>query len=248
MKKANLITHAIEKPDFQIAKEMLKPDIIVQSGIKELDKLIGGFKTENITYIDGDSKFISNIPNQLCVNTFRNFQSDTIYIDAGMSADPYKIAFYARKMELDEKNILKHVHISRAFTVYQLSTIIQNLLEQAIIRYKPRTLIIGNFPSFYLDYSVDEKEAQTLLRLNLHRIHELTVKHNLITILTNFEKKLLSSKRNIRSILYNDADEVVLMKENDLSTCVKLLNKKKQTMILHLMSGQLRLQDFGMVI
>lgn len=248
MRKTKLTLDVIEKPDFQVAKDMLKPDIIVESGIKEIDKILGGFKTETVTYIDGDSRFISNIPNQLCVNTFRTFNSDTIYIDGGMCADPYKIACYARRMELDQKKTLKHVHISRAFTVYQLSTIIQNMLEQAIRRYKPRTLIIGSFPSFYLDSDVDEKEAQALLRLNLHKIHELTVKYDLITVFTNFEKKLLSSRRNIRGILYNDVDEVVLMKEHDLSTKVRLLNKKKQTVILHLLHGQMRLQDFGMVI
>jgi len=101
MKKINLSTHVIEKSDFQIAKEILKPDIVVLSGIKELDKLMGGFKQGEITYIDGDSDLISKIPDQICVNTYKIFQSDTIYVDAGMCADPYKIAQYARKMEID---------------------------------------------------------------------------------------------------------------------------------------------------
>jgi hypothetical protein len=83
MRKTNLSIHAIEKADFQIAKEILKPDIVVLSGIAELDKLLGGFKTGEMTYIDGDSSLISNIPNQLCVNTYRTFESDVIYIDGG---------------------------------------------------------------------------------------------------------------------------------------------------------------------
>lgn len=248
MKKTTISTRAIEKSDFLIAKEILKPDIIVLSGIKELDKLTGGFKTGEITYIDGDSKLISTIPDQICVNTYRTFHSDIIYIDAGMCADPYKIAQHARKMEINQKEVLEHVHISRAFTVYQLATLIQDMLEQTIKRYKPQTLIIGRFPIFYLDSDVESKEAQTLLRTNLHKIRELTTKYNLITIFTNLDKKMLSNNRNVRKIIYYDVDEVVLMKETELAIRVELVNRQENTVILNLAKGQLRLQEFGMVI
>ena len=248
MKKTNLSIQSIEKSDFQVAKEILKPDIVVNSGIKELDNLMGGFKQGEITYIDGDSSLISKIPDQICVNTYRTFHRDIIYIDAGMCADPYRIAQYARKMEVDQRESLEHVHISRAFTVYQLATLIQDMLEQAIKRYKPQTLIIGRFPIFYLDSDVESKEAQTLLRANLHKIKELTTKYNLITIFTNLDKKMLSNNRNVRKTLYHNVDEVVLMKESELATRVELVNRQENTVILHLAKGQLRLQEFGMVI
>jgi hypothetical protein len=248
MRKTNLSIHAIEKADFQIAKEILKPDIVVLSGIVELDKLLGGFKTGEMTYIDGDSSVISNIPNQLCVNTYRTFESDVIYIDGGMSADSYKIAKYSRRMEADQRKTLEHVHISRAFTVYQLSTLIQDMLESTIKRYKPKTIIIGRFPIFYLDSDVPEKEAQTLLRSSLHKLRELTTKYNLITIFTSLDKKMMTNNRNVRSIIYENVDEIVLMKESELSTRVELVKQEKNTVILHLAKGQLRLQEFGMVI
>ena len=245
--KNKLSTKTIQH-EFQIAREILKPDIVVLSGIKELDKLTGGFKTKQITYIDGDSNLISKIPNQVCVNTYRIFESDTLYIDAGMCADPYKISRFARKLELDQKKVLESVHLSRAFTVHQLTTLIQDMLEPAIKRYKPKTLIIGSFPIFYLDSDVKSKEAQTLLRSNIHKIKELTVKYNLITIFSNLDKKMISSKRNVKTILHKNSDEVILMKETDLATRVELLNKNKSTVILHLAKGQMRLQEFGMVI
>lgn len=248
MKKTNLSIHAIEKTDFLLAKEILKPDIVVLSGIIELDKLLGGFKTGETVYIDGDSNLISKIPNQLCVNTYRTFEKDIIYIDGGMCADPYKIAKYARKMETDQRKTLEHVHISRAFTVYQLSTLIQDMLESTIKRYKPQTIIIGRFPIFYLDSDVPEKEAQTLLRSCLHKLRELTTKYDLITIFTNLDKKMMTNNRNVRNIIYENVDEVVLMKEAELATRVELVKQQKSTMILHLAKGQLRLQDFGMVI
>ena len=247
MKKPTFSAQVIKKSDFLIAKEILKPDVVVLSGIRELDRLLGGFKQGKITYIDGYSSLTSNMPNQICVNTYRAFHSDIIYIDAGMCADPYKIAQYARKMELDQKEVLEHVHISRAFTVYQLATLIQDMLEHAIKRYRPQTLIIGRLPIFYLDSDVAEKEAQTLLKTNLHKIRELTTKYDLITIFTNIDKKLLLNTRNVRGILHQNVDEVVLMNESELSTSVELLKRKEKTTILHLGEGQVSLQEFGMM-
>ena len=248
MKKTNLSTHVIEMSEFQLAKEILKPDIVVLSGIKQLDKLTGGFKAGKITYIDGDSELISNIPNQICVNTYKTFNSDTIYIDAGMCADPYKIAQNARKLELNQKDTLNHVHITRAFTVYQLATLIQDMLEPAIKRYKPQTLIIGRYPLFYIDNDVPEKEVKTLLKTNLRKIHELTTKYNLITIFTNLDKRMLSTNIGVKNTLYKNVDEIVSMKESELTTNVELVKSQKKTMILHLAKGQLRLQEFGMLI
>ena len=153
------------------------------------------------------------------------------------------------KMETDQKKTLEHVHISRAFTVYQLSTLIQDMLESTVKRYKPQTIIIGSFPIFYLDSDVAEKEAKILLRSCLHKLRELTTKYNLITIFTSLDKKMVTNNRNIRNIIYESCDEIVLMKESDLSTRVELVKRKKESvMILHLAKGQLRLQEFGMVI
>ena len=245
--KNKLETRTINS-EFKAAREILKPDIVVLSGIKELDMLTGGFKTGELTYIEGDSKIISKIPDQVCVNTYRTFEKDSIYIDAGMCADPYKISSFARKLELDSKKVLESVHLSRAFTVHQLTTLIQDRLEDAIKRYKPKTLIIGRFPIFYLDSDVKEKEAQTLLRSNIHKIKELTVKYGLVTIFSNLDKRMQSSKRNVKNILYKNADEIILLKETDFATRVEVPKKDKTTLILHLAKGQLRLQEFGMVI
>lgn len=237
-----------QSKDSLLVKNVLKPDIVVLSGIKELDELMGGFKAGEITFIDGNSDYISYIPNQLCVNTYRTFNADTIYIDGGMGANPYEIARYARSMELDQKDTLKHVHISRAFTVYQMSTLICDMLESAIKKYNPRTLIIGRFPLLYLDKDVKSNEAQVIIKNNIEKIKRLTTDYNLITIFTNLDKKMLSNIRNIRNTIYSSVNEIVKMSQMEKSIHIDLVKKEKETTILTFAKGQMRLQDFGMVI
>ena len=248
--KTNLSTHKLQKSldNSLLVKTLLKPDIIVLSGIQELDSLLGGFKAGEITFVDGDSELISIIPNQICVNTYRIFGSNTLYLDGGMCADPYKIAKYARIMEIDQKETLEHVHICRAFTLYQLSTLICDMLEPAIKRYNPSTLIIGKMPILYLDSDVKTNEAKTLMINNLEKIRELTENYDLVTIFTNLDKRMISNRRNIRKMLYSNVDEIVKMRQNEHSIHIELVKKQKELTILTIANGQLLLQDFGMVI
>lgn len=243
-----MTNHYIKKLDNSIQKLVVKPDIIVESGIKEIDQILGGFKAGEITFIDGDSNIISNIPNQICVNTFRTFNSTTIYIDGGMCANPYKIAKYAKKMEMDQKKTLSSIKISRAFTLYQMSTLICDQLAANIKRYKPRTLIIGNFPMLYLDSDVKKVESQIILKNCIQKIKELTKEHNLITILTNLDKKMVTNRRNIRKTLYNNANETVRLRDKEKKIDVKLMQEPKETTILTFDRKQLSLQKFGVVI
>ncbi len=222
------------------------PEIFVHSGIPELDCVLNGFKAGEITYVDGDSKIISELPNRLCVNTYKTFHSTTIYIDGGICADPYQIARYARMQHLNQEEVLAHVQISRAFTVYQLSTFIERMLPEEIQRHHPLTLVIGKFPALYLDPDVAVKESQTLLHYTLSLLQDLTKTYQLITVLTNKTSRLYSP--TMRTTVESFADEIIRMKDIEPCTYVDLVKGQQNTTILHLSQGQLRLEHFGLVM
>jgi hypothetical protein len=230
------------------AVHVVRPDIIVSSGIAELDRLCGGFKAGELTLVDGNSGLIANLPDQLCVNTYRTFRSETIYIDGGMRANPYQIARYARMAELDQLEVLQNVVMSRAFTVYQLSTIIQELLEPMIQKRSPRTLLIGMLPALYLDPEIPVQEAQTLLSSDLQKIQHLTIRYHLITVFTNVDTMPLSPSRGLGKRLYDSVNEIIRMKQFEQCTALELVKKQKSATIVHGAEGQLCLEEFGMVI
>ncbi|HWR63710.1 MAG TPA: hypothetical protein VN365_04830 [Candidatus Thermoplasmatota archaeon] len=227
--------------------QVIRPDIIVPSGIAELDRLCGGFKAGELTLVDGNSGLIADLPNQICVNTYRTFHSQTIYIDAGMCANPYQIARYARLLELDQREVLQNVVMSRAFTVYQLSTIIQELLEPMIQKCSPRTLLIGMLPALYHDHELSSREAQTLLTQDLAKIQQLTTHYTLITVCTNLDAMPLSPSKGLGKTLYDCVNEIVRMKQFEQYTSLELLKTQKSTTIVRGTNGQLRLEAFGMV-
>jgi len=228
--------------------QVVKPDIIVSSGIPDLDDLLGGFKAGETTLVDGNSSLIEDLPNQLCVNTYRTFHSETIYIDGGMCANPYRIARYARMLELEQQDVLENVVMSRAFTVYQLSTLVHEMLEPMIQKRSPRTLIIGMLPALYLDSEVPVREAQALLSLDLQKIQDLTARYQLITVFTNLDVMPLSPSRGLGKTLYESVNEIVRMKQFEHCTSLELVKKQKSTTIVRCAEGQLCLEEFGMVI
>ena len=226
---------------------IVKPDIIIFSGLEVLDRLLGGFKAGELTLVDGNSSHISELPNHLCVNTYKIFQSETIYIDGGMCANPYQIARYARNLELNQRDVLENVVLSRAFTVYQLSTLIQELLEPAIQKRSPRTLLIGMLPALYLDPEISYREAQTLLAQDLRKLQELTTTYNLITVCTNLDVMPLTPSKGLGKTLYDSVTEIVRMKQFEHATSVELVKQGRNATIIHGTAGQLRLEAFGMV-
>jgi len=227
--------------------QVLRPDLIVPSGILELDRLCGGFKAGELMLIDGNSGIIATLPDQLCVNTYRTFHSETIYIDAGMRANPYQIARYARLLELDQREVLQNVLMSRAFTVYQLSTIIQELLEPILQNHHPRTLLIGMLPALYHDPEISAREAQTLLTQDLQKIQQLTTTYQLITVCTHLDAMPLTPSKGLGKTLYDAVTEILRIKHIDQRTFLELFKKQKNTMIIRDANGQLCLEAFGMV-
>ena len=226
---------------------VLRPDIIVSSGIAELDRLCGGFKAGDLTLVDGNSGLIADLPNQLCVNTYRTFRSETIYVDGGMCANPYQIARYARMAELNQQEVLQNVVMSRAFTVYQLSTILQELLEPMILKRSPRTLLIGMLPALYLDPELHVQEAQAVLSSDLETIQDLTSRYQLITVCTNLDLMPLSPSRGLGKRLYDSVSEIVRIKQLEQCTSLELVKQQKSATIIRGAKGQLRLEAFGMV-
>jgi hypothetical protein len=231
-----------------LRKQIVYPDVVLQSGIPEIDGLLRGFKAGELTFVNGSSDLVADMPSRLCVHTYRTFQGDTLYIDGGMTADPHMIASYARRVELDQREVLHHIHITRAFTVYQLSTLIQDTLEPLIEQCSPTTVLIGMLPSLYLDTEVTYREAQMLLEKDLQKLRDLTRGHNLITVFTHQDRTLLSTYRRVRDILYSQADEIVRLRQIERSLYVHLVKQQKEIIVGLVDRGQLRLDDFGMIL
>lgn len=222
-----------------------RPTGLVHSGIAELDGMLGGLYIGQMTAFIGRSKLLSSFLHRICVKTFDMFHSPTIVLDAGNQLNPFLLARFARLNMLSHQELLNQVYLSRAYTVYQLTDLIQCHVEPLIHEVKPVTLVLTGLFSLLNDADVSREETTHLLQLVLERIKQITTTYQLATVI--IDKHNLDYVNN--AVLF-DALVDTTVKVKDMRHCprITITQRDQQVTITSETFGQLCLQDFGMVI
>jgi len=229
-------------------KEPVRPEILIPSSIKEIDEILGGFKAGTIFYTSGSNHLTRRLVYQLCITTYQTFKAASIFIDGGTTANPYTLVRYARNHHLPLDEILSHVYISRAFTLYQLTSLLTEHLEPLIQSKQPQTLIINAFPYLYQDADVTAHESRTLLKVSLERIRKLTRTYQLVTLLSAPFSHLTSRYETIQWPIVSEVDEHLHITVPYRCPQVFFQNRQQSITLTSYAKGQLSLPDFGMVM
>jgi len=88
--------------------------------------------------------------------------SPAIFVDGGNSFDPYMIADIARGYGLDAREVLEKIQVSRAFTAYQLSSLILEKTCSALRKNMIRLLVVSNISTLFFDRDIPKTEAGEL--------------------------------------------------------------------------------------
>lgn len=142
----------------------------VTSGLDALDSLailrLGQFAT-----LQGSS-LCRSLSEMFCVRAQlpppSGLDTDIVFIDGGNSFDPYLISEYAVGQGVDPKRALRRIHLSRAFTWFQLSTLLKEKLPEALDRYDSKFAVISEITQLYLESDIeDKKEAFSILNKSI---------------------------------------------------------------------------------
>jgi len=229
-------------------KQVFSAQVIIPSNIALIDKVIGGFKAGSMTYMYGESPLLRYVPYDLCVKTYKMFNENSVFLDGGSSMNPYALARYAKTYELNISDVLEHVYVSRAFTMYQLSSLVYDHLERLIHECSPQTVILDAFPLLYQTPDVSYDEAHTLLTETMQYLEDLTKRYHLITVFTNNRNHWMSAPYLLHHALFTACDEVICIKQMKHCPRIWLPKYHHVSTVTKGMQGQLCLQDFGMVV
>ena len=213
-----------------------------------IDSFIDGFSSSKLTLVDNEaSSFARELVSMLCVRSIEDFGGMVVYVDGGNSIDPYRIAEFSRRRNLLEPNILSKILVSRAFTAYQMTTIITDRLYGVIQKYNPPLLIVSGISDLFLDSALKTFEAKSMLHRCLKTIEDLTVKNNLITVITN--NKRPNPRRNrrylpLQKVLYDSVDETLCVKSSKNGLKMKRGDSSFIDLIL-IPNYQTTLNEFG---
>jgi hypothetical protein len=107
---------------------------------------------------------------------------DVIVLDGANRFDPYMVSSFAKKASMSPVGLLKRIRIARAFTCYQIATLIEERLvsllkqkEEITQRQKPWVILLGLITPF-LDEDVSEREVRPLFERSLRKVEGMAVR------------------------------------------------------------------------
>jgi len=135
-------------------------------GIDELDNLLGALEPSDFIVLHG-SQMCHDLSELLCVRSQLpcaegGLDSSVVFIDGGNLFDPYLISENARLVGLESEQTLRNIWISRAFTSYQLVSLITERLRPFLDQKKSRFVVISDIAALFCDSDIGMFEAKRI--------------------------------------------------------------------------------------
>jgi hypothetical protein len=137
---------------------------LLSLNMRNVNQLFSGFTIGDFAVLYG-SNTVQSLVSLLCVRAqlppqLGGLGSNVVFIDGGNTFRLYQIARLARLHQLDPKQTLERIYLSRAFTAYQMTALILEKLKETVKRYKAKLAIISDIAGFFLDKDIPEYEAR----------------------------------------------------------------------------------------
>jgi len=191
-------------PELRVAPK-LEPAFLLTTSIPTLDRLLGPFEGGRVTLIDSGSDYVFHLTSLLCVRAVME-GSDVVFVDGGNSVDPYGIAATAKRVGLGRLEVLPRISVARAFTCYQMATLVNEMLAARVAETGARLVVLSCLPAMFLDEDVPTLEAHQLFLRSMRAVRAVTRERGTVTVATNVGLAKLHRRRGIRRVLYETVD------------------------------------------
>ena len=107
---------------------------------------------------------------------------EVVVLDGANRFNPYMASSFARKAFIPPESLLKKIRIARAFTCYQMATMVGERLNDflgqggAIAQSERRWIILLGLIDTFLDEDVSDREIRPLFEKSLRKIEEMALR------------------------------------------------------------------------
>jgi len=196
--------------------ESIPSQLRLSFNIENLDELFPGFTLGNFTVLYG-SLSVLPLSLLLCVRAQLPYQlggleSNVVFVDGGNTFRLYDVSYIAQIHQLDPREVLERIFISRAFTAYQMASLILDRLQEAVEKHNSKLVIISDIAGLHLDKDVPKREAKDVFNQLTVHLSKFAKKNRIIVVATYFPRYL--SKQNIffRAVVCGRANVVASVK------------------------------------
>ncbi len=239
-------TAVLEEPIVHVVDEVapLLQERILETSVLQLDELTGGFRASQVALFDSDNSYATSLLHLLCIRAISQFDEEVVWIDGGNTIDPYAMSSLCKRLRIDKRSILSRVNVSRAFTAYQLVTLIDEKLEEQVRSSTPAVVIVSSITELFLDKDMKWMESHQLLRRCLEDISRTTKEHEAISFVTNQTHHGLRPNAKLTSLLYEHADTILQMRSRRNGIAFRLPRNGREILFSPAPWNQTTLDEF----
>ncbi len=156
--------------------------------MRNVSRLFPGFTAGDFAVLHG-SDAVTSLVSLLCIRAQLPTQlgglgSNVIFIDGGNTFRLYQVARLAQLHRLNPKEALNRIYISRAFTAYQITSLVMDKLKETTKKHNAKLVILSDIAGFFLDKDVPEEEARNVFSQVTAGLSKFARENQLILIAT----------------------------------------------------------------
>jgi hypothetical protein len=161
---------------------------LLSLNMRNINQLFPGFTIGDFALLYG-SQAVSSLASLLCIRAqlppqLGGLGSNTVFIDGGNTFRLYQITRLARLHQLDPKQALDCIYISRAFTAYQMTSLILQKLEDAVETCNAKLVIVSDITAMFLDKDLQDEEAKRIYSQVTTSLSNFAREHQVIIVAT----------------------------------------------------------------
>lgn len=190
---------------------------LLSPNMRNINQLFPGFTAGDFALLYG-SHAVSSLASLLCIRAqlppqLGGLGSNVVFIDGANTFRLYQITRLARLHQLDPKQVLDRIYISRAFTAYQMAALILQKLEDAVKTCNAKLVIISDIAAMFLDKDVQKEEAKSIYSQVTTRLSNFAREQQAITVATYPPHE--DSRRNmyLQALTLGRANVVMALKQ-----------------------------------
>ena len=139
---------------------------LLSLSMRNINQLFPGFNVGDFAVLYGSPSVLS-LSSLLCVraqlpNQLGGLGSDVVFVDGGNTFRLYQVARLAQLHQLNPREVLERIYISRAFTAYQMTALIMEKLKETVKKYDAKLVIISDIAGLFLDKDIPDEEAHRI--------------------------------------------------------------------------------------
>jgi hypothetical protein len=171
---------------------LIKPtpsQTLLTFNIPNIDNLFQGFALGDFAALHGMPAVLplsllltvrAQLPFQL-----GGLETNPIFVDGGNTFRLYEVSHIAQLHQLDPKQALQRIYISRAFTAHQMASIILQKLKETVQRLNSKLVIASSIAELFLDKDVPAREAKEIFNQLTIYLSEFAKENQTVIIATD---------------------------------------------------------------